>query len=252
MPGRRQKTPHSILKGQAENRTNGDVTVATKARVGVSHDSNQGYAMAWVGDGPQGIRRVDLPVSLVGAVGPGSAQPDSTMNVASPMGSVPAVQPKGWRRTRDGWENTATWRTSVTSLGGHCSSAASQGTKLVSESACTCARCAAVGGRSVPTRGRCGNFDVRALDGTSTSPNVVGNSERGLIDRLFGCSAAGRFRDSVDKLFAESGSVFHQAVSTLETNDCFIPVQLLAQHVTIVEIKTYFSVAHLLHNLRSD
>ena len=111
------ETPHSILNGQAEKRTNGDVFVASKAPVGVSHDSNQGYAMAWVGDGPQGIRRVDLPVSLVGAVGPGSARPDSTMNVASPMSSVPAVQPEGWRRTRDGWENTATWRTSVTSLG---------------------------------------------------------------------------------------------------------------------------------------
>ena len=41
-------------------------------------------------------------------------------NISEPFrvaGAVVAVQPRGWRRTRDGWENSTTWGTSLASLG---------------------------------------------------------------------------------------------------------------------------------------
>jgi hypothetical protein len=50
--------------------------------------------LVWIEDGPQGIRLAQIH-----------------------GGQLISVPPTGWRRTRNGWENTATWRPTLASLG---------------------------------------------------------------------------------------------------------------------------------------
>ena len=73
-------------------------------------------ARAWVENGTQAIQLLDLPMPWFSAA-ESSAAESSSGRLPSVVGSVAAVNPTGWRRTRNGWENTATWRTSLASLG---------------------------------------------------------------------------------------------------------------------------------------
>ena len=78
-------------------------------------------ARAWVENGPQAIQLVALPMPWFSAAessaAESSAAESSSRRLPSVVGSATAVKPTGWRRTRNGWENTATWRTSLASLG---------------------------------------------------------------------------------------------------------------------------------------
>jgi len=77
----------------------------------------QDRVLARVEDGSQARRLGQLPSNSVNAVEPDravSARNEERSNTSYLAG---AVQPTGWRRTRNGWENAATWRTSLASLG---------------------------------------------------------------------------------------------------------------------------------------
>jgi len=83
-------------------------------------------AMAWVEDGPQAIQLVALPMTWARAAESRAAESraaesraaeSSVRRLPSVVGSATAVQPTGWRRTRNGWENTANWRPALASLG---------------------------------------------------------------------------------------------------------------------------------------
>ena len=78
---------------------------------------DQDRVMAWVEDGPQAIKLVDLPLDSVNAVEPKELVSTSSLKRPDTRYLSRAVQPTGWRRTRNGWENTANWRTSLASLG---------------------------------------------------------------------------------------------------------------------------------------
>jgi hypothetical protein len=78
---------------------------------------NRGRVRAWVEDGPQAIKLVDLPLDSVNAVEPKELVSTSSLKRPGTRYLSRAVQPTGWRRTRNGWENTANWRTSLASLG---------------------------------------------------------------------------------------------------------------------------------------
>ena len=99
-----------------------DLRYAPGTPVPVGHRHRLEPAMAWVEDGPQSIQLVALPMAGANAAESNAAEFNaaefnSSRRLASVVGSATAVQPTGWRRTRDGWENTATWRTSLVSLG---------------------------------------------------------------------------------------------------------------------------------------
>ena len=87
----------------------------------VGHDHRLGPARAWVENGPQAIQLVALPIPWSSAAESHAAEShaaeSSSRRLPSVVGSATAVKPTGWRRTRNGWENTATWRTSLASLG---------------------------------------------------------------------------------------------------------------------------------------
>ena len=55
---------------------------------------NHNFSHAWIADGRQGIQLAPLR-----------------------GGQLISVPPTGWRRTRNGWENTETWRPTLASLG---------------------------------------------------------------------------------------------------------------------------------------
>jgi hypothetical protein len=88
-------------------------------------------ARAWGENGTQAIQLVDLPMPWFSVAESSAAESSaaesraaesraaesSSGRLPSVVGSVTAVNPTGWRRTRNGWENTATWRTSLASLG---------------------------------------------------------------------------------------------------------------------------------------
>ena len=78
---------------------------------------NQGRVRAWVADGPQALRLVDLPLDSVDAVEPEALVAASSLKRPDARYLSRDVQPTGWRRTRNGWENTANWHTSLASLG---------------------------------------------------------------------------------------------------------------------------------------
>lgn len=68
-------------------------------------------------DGPQARRLVQLPSNSVNVVERDRAMSFRTLERSDTGYVAGAVQPTGWRRTRNGWENAATWRTSLASLG---------------------------------------------------------------------------------------------------------------------------------------
>ena len=77
----------------------------------------QNQARVWIPDGQQSVQLVTLPLGTVHASEFQSAGPSLGGEPFRVAGAVVAVQPRGWRRTRDGWENSTTWGTSLASLG---------------------------------------------------------------------------------------------------------------------------------------
>ena len=57
--------------------------------------------------------------------------------------------------------------------------------------------------------------------------------------------------DAVNESLGEPGSVLHQAVGTLESDDGLIPIQLLAEHSSVVDIEADGAIAQLLDYLSS-
>ena len=78
---------------------------------------DQDRVMAWVEDGPQAIKLLQLPLDSAIAAEVESLAATSGPKEPDFRDLSSAVQPTGWRRTRNGWENTANWRTSLASLG---------------------------------------------------------------------------------------------------------------------------------------
>lgn len=111
------ETPASNLDGRTDNQPSMNASGNSNTLGDASQDLHQGQAMAWVEDGPQAIRLVELKRNSANATAYDAFGANSSMNQPSADNSVSAVQPTGWRRTRNGWENTASWRTSLASLG---------------------------------------------------------------------------------------------------------------------------------------
>ena len=55
---------------------------------------------------------------------------------------------------------------------------------------------------------------------------------------------------AVDHVFSQSSAILHQTVGALEPDHGFIPIELLAQHPAIVNVKSDRAVAELLDDLR--
>ncbi len=78
---------------------------------------NQGRVRDWGADGPQAKRLVDLTAGSVDDFETEPLLAASSLERPDSRSISRAVQPTGWRRTRNGWENTANWSTSLDSLG---------------------------------------------------------------------------------------------------------------------------------------
>lgn len=78
---------------------------------------NQSEASDWVRYDPRAIRLVELPLNSSKPVGPGTLVATNAERRPDPCYFDGAVRPTGWRRTRNGWENTANWPTSLGALG---------------------------------------------------------------------------------------------------------------------------------------
>lgn len=113
------ETPVSRVDKQdaVESPVGPEIAVDPEILGATSNILNQDRAMAWVEDGPQAIRLVELPLQSVKAVDPDTLVPSNAQKRPDARFLYSAVQPTGWRRTRNGWENTANWRTSLASLG---------------------------------------------------------------------------------------------------------------------------------------
>ncbi len=79
--------------------------------------AGQGQVRAWVEDATHAIRTAGSPANQVNSDVPESLVVTNSLKKPKAHYLSRAVQPTGWRRTRNGWENTATWHTSVASLG---------------------------------------------------------------------------------------------------------------------------------------
>ena len=77
----------------------------------------QEQGRGWVENGPQATKRMDLAGNQVNAVEPKPLLTTNVLKKPRARDHSRAVQPTGWRRTRNGWENTANWQTSLPSLG---------------------------------------------------------------------------------------------------------------------------------------
>lgn len=70
-----------------------------------------------VADGRQTRSLVEQPRHPLNAVDRDIVLASSALDLPNTGTLSGAVRPTGWRRTRNGWENAATWRTSLASLG---------------------------------------------------------------------------------------------------------------------------------------
>ena len=77
----------------------------------------QTQVSSWLENDLPAKKLVDLTVSQVNACEPETLLANHTLKKPEARDHSRAVQPTGWRRTRNGWENTDSWQTSLPSLG---------------------------------------------------------------------------------------------------------------------------------------
>ncbi|MAI35182.1 MAG: hypothetical protein CMM07_26390 [Rhodopirellula sp.] len=103
------ETPISLVDGADAVHLNG----ATELLGASSTVGNQSEVVGWVEHDPQATNLVELPLNSVNAVDPDSLVAINAKKRPDSLNLNSAVRPTGWRRTRNGWENTANWRTSL-------------------------------------------------------------------------------------------------------------------------------------------